>query len=233
MRKTGCIIVLIIIILFLLWYLFLRTETKGEKSMKPENKIVLPTPSFESKVSVEQALLNRRSVREYTPDSLTLKEISQILWSAQGITSDWGARTAPSAGALFPLEVYLVAGKVKELTVGIYHYDCKNHSLQQIKEGDLRKELSSAALGQKQVFEAPANLVITAIYERTTKKYRERGNQYVHMEVGACAENVYLQCEALNLGTVFIGAFSDEEVQKVLDTKEIPLAILPIGKLKK
>jgi SagB-type dehydrogenase family enzyme len=200
-----------------------KNPTKGE-AMK------LPEPKFSSKTSVEEALLKRRSVRDYKEDSLTLEQISQLLWAAQGVTEKWGGRTAPSAGALYPLEIYLVVGKVRELKPGLYQYDPEKQTISQKKEGDLREKLTEASLGQDEILRAPATVVITAVYERTQKKYHQRGVQYVHMEVGSAGENIYLQAESLGLGTVFIGAFEDEEVKEVLGISEEPLGIMPVGK---
>jgi SagB-type dehydrogenase family enzyme len=203
--------------------------TGGEK-MKTSEFFKLPEPRLSGKISVEEALSKRRSVRDYSQDSLSIEEISQLLWSAQGITVKWGGRTAPSAGALYPLEIYVVAGEVKGLKPGLYHYDPEKHVLTKKVDGDLREKLTQASLDQDEITKAPATFVITAVYERTMKKYEERGIQYVHMEVGAAAENIYLQAEALNLGTVFMGAFDDDKVKKALEIKEEPLAIMPVGK---
>ena len=190
----------------------------------------LPEPELESQTSVERALLKRRSVREYKEDSLSLEEVSQLLWAAQGITAEWGGRTSPSAGALYPLEIYLMVGKVKGLKPGLYRYIPGKHSIVQTMEGDLRKKLSEASLDQDEIVNAPVNLVITAVYTMTMKKYEQRGIRYVHLEVGFAGENIYLQAESLGLGTVFIGAFEDEEVKKVLRIEEEPLGIMPVGK---
>lgn len=195
--------------------------------------IELPAPVFKSQVSIEEALLKRRSVREYRKDQLQLKEVSQLLWSAQGITDrDEGGRTAPSAGALYPLEVYLVCGKVGSLKEGVYHYQPDGHTLQMIAEGDKRKLLSAAALMQRSVQSAPAVLVFAAVYERTTGKYLERGRRYVHMEAGHAAQNVYLQSVSLGLGVVVIGAFSDTAVRRILHfpKNHAPLYLMPVGK---
>ena len=158
--------------------------------------------------------------------------VAACLWAAQGITSPTGGRTAPSAGALYPLEVYLVAGEVSDLPAGIYHYIPRQHALYLVIAGDQRQIIYEAALNQSAVKDAPAVIVITAIYERTTGKYGERGKQYVHMETGTAAQNIYLQAVSLNLGTVFIGAFHDDEVKGVLQLSEdeIPLAIMPVGR---
>jgi SagB-type dehydrogenase family enzyme len=201
-----------------------------EKKSSQVETINLPESKLESQTSVEQALLRRRSVREYKEDSLSLEEVSQLLWAAQGITAEWGGRTSPSAGALYPLEIYLMAGKVKRLKPGLYHYEPERHSIVQIKEGDLRKKLTEASLDQDEILNAPATIIITAVYARIMKKYEQKGIRYIHMEVGAASENIYLQAESLGLGTVFIGAFEDEEVKKALGIEEEPLGIMPVGK---
>jgi SagB-type dehydrogenase family enzyme len=197
-----------------------------------EESITLPAPSHSGPVSVEKALEQRRSIRKYQDTPLSLKEVSQLLWAAQGITSEQGYRTAPSAGALYPLEVYLVAGDVTDLPVGLYKYEPQTHNLVKIAGGDLRSELASAALGQSPVKDGAMVLVFTAVYERTTVKYGKRGVQYVHMELGHAGQNVYLQAVSLELGTVFIGAFYDDRVKDVLKLpdSEIPLGIMPVGK---
>lgn len=199
------------------------------------NKIKLPEPQYDSRTSVEEAILKRRSIRKYKNEPpLSLEEVSQLLWSAQGITKKW-FRTVPSAGATYPLELYLVIGNnVKNLEPGIYHYSAKKHEIEKIFSGDIRKKLADAALGQYFILEAPVSIIFTAVYERTTRRYGERGVIYVHMEVGHAAQNVSLQCESLNLGTVVVGAFYNEEVKKVLkldNNKEEPLYIMPIGRI--
>ena len=196
------------------------------------NSITLPPPVYESAMSVEQALRERRSVRVYSDEPLTLSEISHVLWASQGITHPSGYRTAPSAGGLYPLEVFLLAGGVADLAAGVYRYAPEGHELHLVLEGDRRQELSQAALGQSAVSEAPAVIVIAAVYERTKVKYGERGVQYVHIEVGCASENIYLQAESLGLGTVFIGAFRDNEVREVLgmEPDEQPLGLMPVGR---
>jgi len=193
-------------------------------------KIKLPVPDFKSEVSVEEALKKRRSVRNYKKLPLTLKELSQLLWATDGKTSDWGGRTAPSAGATYPLEIYVVVGNVENLKAGIYHYDINNHSIEIIKEGDLRSELSRAALNQTSIKNAAIVIIISGDFKRTKSRYGKRGERYVFMEVGHCGQNIHLQCEALGLGTVMIGAFDDEKVKKVLGIKEDVFYLCPVGK---
>ena len=197
-----------------------------------ETVFTLPTPLHDSDTSIEKALLERRSVRSYADEPLTLAEVSQLMWAAQGITSPGGGRTAPSAGALYPLEVYLLAGEVSNLPAGIYHYEPDNHSLTLVIEGDQRQALYEAALRQSAVKDGAVVIVITAIYDRTTVKYGERGMQYVHIEVGAASENIYLQAVSLGLGTVFIGAFHDDQVREVLrlGADEQPMGLMPVGR---
>jgi SagB-type dehydrogenase family enzyme len=209
---------------------------KSERS-QPEiadgDLLELPRPEFDSQTSIEEALLERQSIRDYSRAPLSITEISQLFWAAQGITRPGGYRTAPSAGALYPLELYLVCGEVDQLSAGVYRYHPAGHKLELVLAGDVRRQLSAAALNQESVYKAPAVILISAVYERTTGKYGQRGIQYVHMEVGSVAENVYLQAQSLGLGTVFIGAFHDDQVRKVIsiDQAEIPMAIMPVGKL--
>jgi len=194
--------------------------------------IELPEPRYDSDVSIEQSLLWRRSIRSYTGESLTLPELAQLLWAAQGVTDPKDFRTAPSAGALYPLELYVVVGDVQDLGPGVYRYQPDEHQLVKIMEGDKRAELAEAALGQGFVGEGAIVIVFTAVYERTTGKYGDRGIQYVHMEVGHAAQNLCLQATAMDLGAVTVGAFYDEEVAQVLDLPgdEQPLYILPVGR---
>jgi len=195
--------------------------------------VSLPDPRLKGEMSLEEAILNRRSRRDFEDSPLTLGEISQILWAAQGITDGTGLRAAPSAGALYPLDIYLVIGKqgLEELEEGVYYYLPQSHSLQLTLAGDVRQTLAELSSGQMFIAEAPLSLLITAEYERTTKKYGERGMRYVHMEAGHVAQNVYLQAEALGLGTVTVGAFQDEEISQALDLPPTyrPLYVMPIG----
>ncbi len=194
--------------------------------------ISLPKPKIKGEKSLEEVLNKRRSIREYSNKPISLAELSQLLWSAQGITSPRGFRTAPSAGATYPLEILVVIGNVENLQAGVYRYIPSSHSLTIVANGDKRKELFNTALSQDMILEAPCSIIITAIYERTTRRYGERGIRYVHNEVGHVSQNVSLQAEALKLKTVVIGAFHDEQVSKVLNLQkeEKPLYIMPIGK---
>jgi SagB-type dehydrogenase family enzyme len=194
--------------------------------------IALPAPRQTSAVSIEEALLKRQSVRDYRPLPLTLTEVAQLLWAAQGISARPDYRTVPSAGALYPLEVYLVVGQVSDLRPSVYHYEPEAHALTVVVEGDQRSALSAAALHQTWVRDGAVSLVFTAVYERTTGRYGDRGTTYVHMEAGHASQNVYLQAVALGLGTVAVGAFEDDQVKRVLGlpAAEQPLYIMPVGR---
>lgn len=192
-------------------------------------EIKLPKPKEKGFISIEEALHKRRSVRDYKKGPLGLEQISQLLWAASG--KNLYRRTAPSAGATYPLETYLVVGEVEGLKPGIYYYAYSSHSLERIKDQDIRNRLSQAALGQGMIEKASIDIIIAADYGRTTSYYGQRGIRYVHMEVGHVAQNISLQANALSLGTVMIGAFEDKQVKDVLGIKEDPLYIIPVGKI--
>ena len=202
--------------------------------------IKLPTPTLKGTMSVEETMLNRRSIREFKPDALNLDQVSQLLWAAYGITKEMnspsflrgGFKTAPSAGALYPLEIYIVVGNVTGLEKGIYKYLPDGHFLIKTYDQDVRGKLAEAALGQEFIEQAPVSIVYSAVFSRTTRKYRDRGRErYVCMDLGHSAENICLQAVALNLGACTVGAFSDLMVRNVImmPDEEEPLYILPIG----
>ncbi len=197
----------------------------------PARMLKLPKPRLTGVISLEESLANRRSVREYSGQPLTLEEVSQLLWAGQGITADFGGRTAPSAGALYPLEIYLIAGTLDGLAPGVYKYQPDGHALGVIQNKDIREELAAAALSQAPVKDGAIDLVISAVYGRTTGKYGERGIRYAQIEVGHAAQNIVLQATALDLGAVTIGAFDDVRVKALLamPEEESPLYIIPIG----
>ena len=201
-------------------------------ALKDKTIIKLPEPKYDSDVSIEQSLRQRRSTRDYTNEPLKLREVSQLLWATQGTTDPRGFRTAPSAGALYPLEVYVVSGDVDNLSAGIYKYEPSKHELSLIMDGDKRSELADAALSQSWVEGSALAIVFAAVYERTTVKYGERGIRYVHIEVGHAAQNLCLQAAAMDLGVVTVGAFNDERVSELLNLpdNEKPLYIIPIGR---
>ena len=206
--------------------------------------IQLPPARTDGLVSVEKAIQGRRSLRNIPGDQLPLEALAQVLWAGQGVSVpmeeapvgfrwEWmgGYRTAPSAGALYPLELYVVVGAVEGLEPGLYRYLPVPHALEVVREGDSREGLWEAALRQNAIREAPVTLVFAAVIARTEAKYGERAERYVHIEVGAAAENVYLQCEALHLGTVFMGAFGDDAVHGELGLarNQRVFGIMPLG----
>lgn len=203
------------------------TQQSAGKMLNPlPQTTVLPTPHLKGPLTLEETLMKRRSIRQFADTPLTQEEIGQLLWATQGITHPAGLRTAPSAGALYPLEVYLITSE------GVYHYDPSGHRLLLHKRGDLRPELHIAALRQEPVLNAPAVFIIAAEYERTEKKYgKERSPRYVHLEAGHAAQNLLLQAVALNLGAVPIGAFIDDQVKEAvsLPGKFQPLYLIPVG----
>jgi len=200
-------------------------ESEGLLNLE-EEELMLPEPDFESDFSLEKTLEKRRSVRNFSGHDLELDKISQLLWAAQGITQkDTGYRTTPSAGALYPLEVFLVKSD------GAYHYQPEEHKLVKLLSGDLRDKLAKGSLYQDFIAIAPVTIVITAVYERTSSKYGDRGIRYVHMEAGHCCQNILLQAVAMNLGAVPVGAFDDDYIQNLLDLPSgySVLYVIPVG----
>ena len=200
----------------------------GNSSSK-EQEVLLPKPKLKGNISLEEAIYKRRSHRRFLPKDLTIEQIGQLLWVAQGITDEaQNLRAAPSAGALYPMEIYLVKSD------GLFHYSVKGHKLTSISKDDLRKQLQAAALFQGFVSQAPVDIIICAVYERVTGKYGRRGIQYVHMEAGHAAQNIHLQAVAEGLGSVSVGAFNSNDVKKALNlpADQEPLYIIPVGYVK-
>jgi SagB-type dehydrogenase family enzyme len=203
-----------------------------DQRMAAESLVQLPPAETQGGRSVEQALQQRRSVRRFAAPALTLAEVGQLLWAAQGITDPQGLRTAPSAGALYPLEVFLVAGNVEDLPAGVYRYQPARHALERLLEADLRAALARAALGQTWVRKGAAVAVFAALYRRTTAKYGERGIRYAHIEAGHAAQNLFLQAVSLELNSVVVGAFDDDAVRRTLGLPgdHVPLILMPLGR---
>ncbi len=187
----------------------------------------LPEPSPLSTMTLDEALRTRRSVRDFRPDALGPELVGRLLWAAQGITSDEGFRTAPSAGALYPLELYVVTGE------GVSRYLPEGHGLAPLARADVRADLAAAALGQAVVGDAPLVIVVTAVLSRTAAKYgADRGERYVHLEAGHAVQNVLLEAVALGLAAVPIGAFDDARVAEVLSLPRAhaPLYLVAVGR---
>jgi len=204
---------------------FINAEVKKMDRSQGNSVITLPSPVLKGKLSLEEALKKRESVRNFSTKTLSKEELSQLLWSIQGTTRSWGARTAPSAGALFPLEIYVA------LKEGVFHYSPQEHHLIRNMQEDIRNNLSKAALGQDCIREAPAVFVITAVHERTARKYGHRAERYVKMEAGHAGQNLLLQAVSLGLGAVPVGAFHDDQVRHVLNIpmNHEPLYLIPVG----
>ncbi len=200
-------------------------------------RIQLPKPLEKAGVDILDSIRSRRSRRRYSSKPLSLIEVATLLYYSVGITgrSWWGGpkRVYPSAGALQPVEAYLVASKVENLNPGLYHYNPGEHSLELLVSGDYSRELERIALNQEHVGEAPANIILTIVYKRTASKYGLRAYRYAHLDVGFAAQNIYLVAEALNLATVAVGAFYDRELCNLLKIdceEEIPALVFPVGR---
>lgn len=234
MSTKGKVVLIILIILIAVTILYLIWP----KSYGSEQRVVtgtfnLPEPQLTGNMSVEQAIHDRRSVRRYSNEPLTLQDVSQILWAAQGITDQSTKfRTAPSGGHTYPLEVYILIGKegVKGLNEGVYHYNPFNNTLEQILGNDLRSELSAE---NEWVKGAPVSIIITGNYQKMIDKYKDEklSTRFVDMEAGHAGQNIYLQVEARNLATVALGSFNDDQVHKILKipANEKTLYIYPVG----
>lgn len=207
--------------------------------------IKLPAPDMTGDMSVEAALNTRRSERVFMQDAIQLADLSQILWAAQGITwrldtvprqwkgEKWlgGVRTAPSAGALYPIELYVAVTNVETLEKGLYKYNPLEHTITKTLDGDKREAILNAGLMQSAIKNGKACIIIAGNFGRTEFKYKGRANQYVYIESGAVCQNIYLQCEALNIGTVFIGAIKEDLLRETLGIPdfETPIGLMPIG----
>jgi len=197
-------------------------------------RMKLPKPKTHGEVSLETAIKQRRTIRSFTSEPLSLEQCSQLFWAAQGITEDRGfKRAAPSGGALYPMDIYAVVGEncVKGLESGAYHYDPKGHAVSLVSKGDLRNKVAGAALSQTWMATAPLNILITAEYDRITRKYGNRGVRYAIIEAGHIGQNILLQSEAMGLGAGIVGAFNDDKVRQVVNIppNHEPLLILPVG----
>jgi SagB-type dehydrogenase family enzyme len=206
---------------------------KGKMDFQ-EAVMKLPPPQTEGTVSVEQAIKQRRTVRAFTSQILDLNQLSQLLWAAHGITENRGfKRAAPSAGALYPMDNYVVVGQnsVAQIEAGVYHYEPEGHHMTLVVKSDLREAVARASLTQMWMAKAPLNFIITAEYKRVSVKYGERGVRYAMIEAGHMGQNLFLQAEALGLKAGIVGAFHDEKLIKVMNLPPAhqPLLIMPIG----
>ncbi|HUV72280.1 MAG TPA: SagB/ThcOx family dehydrogenase [Clostridia bacterium] len=194
-----------------------------------ENWLDLPKPATKGEISLEESLAKRSSVRKFKEQLLSLEEVAQLLWAAYGLTEV--GRTAPSAGGIYPLSLYLIARKVKDLEPGVYRYWPEGHRLSEIEIGDIGKELREVTFGQSFVSQAPICLVVAADFGKATDKYGKKGDSYVYIEVGHLGENVYLQAQSLGLGTVAVGAFDEKLARNLFNISENEevLYLMPVG----
>ncbi len=230
------LIAIFVFIIFFAVYSYLNFEKEQKNNlnnqMKKESKISLPKDFVEGSLSAFDSIKTRRSVRDYSKQPLSLKELSTLLFTTQGITSDY-KRAAPSAGALYPMETYLVVNNVAGLEKGLYHYLVQEHALEVVKIGDFAQEVRKKGLNQAPLENAAVDFIWTAVSERTTKKYGERGIRYIFIEVGHVSENLYLQANSMDIGVVAIGAFDDQAINKFLGVdseKETVIYINAVGK---
>ncbi|MBN2209279.1 MAG: SagB/ThcOx family dehydrogenase [Candidatus Coatesbacteria bacterium] len=200
-----------------------------------ELNVKLPAPSLKGTLSVEEAIKHRRTIRSFADRPLTLAQLSQLLWAAQGITDDAHGfkRAVPSAGATYPIEIYVACGEqsVKGLAAGVWRFSASEHSISKVKPEDQRAELARDSVSQMWAAAAPVTFAIVCEYSRTAGKYGERAAKYVHYEAGNVSQNVFLQCEALGLSAGIIGAFNDDEVSAALGLPKAfePLLLMPVG----
>ena len=239
MSRKGKLILIILIILlgititYLIWP---QSTTVSNSQSTVISTVNLPSPIIQGNMSVEQAIQDRRSIRHYTNQPLTLQDVSQLLWAAQGITDKTqNLRSVPSAGQVYPLEVYIIVGKggVTGLSEGVYRYNPYNNSLEKTSEIDARSDLSQAANGQAWVKEAPVDIVITGDYNKMVTKYKDETlcTRFVNLEAGHAGENIYLEAEARDLVTVALGSFKDDQVHTVLGLpdNENTIYVMPVG----
>jgi len=233
MPKKMIVTCLIFLVLGLAFHFGLRGCAQSEPKETSE-QIQLPQPKQESEMSLEEAIMQRRSIRSYQDKPLKLETVSQLLWAANGKTGNKDhQRAAPSAGGLHPLDFYIVAGEgsVQGLEAGVWHYEPLKHSLSLVTRGDKREALMQVSLGQRQVGSAEIDLIVTIEFSRTTKKYGQRGRRYAYMDCGFACENIFLQVQTLGLAMCPIGAFNDAKVSEVLALPEThePALLLSIG----
>jgi len=235
-KKLAVLFILIIAFVVVLVAFYFGPKESISTSRNVISITKLPTPQITGNISLEKSIQNRRSVRQYSNQSLNLSDVSQLLWAGQGITdTQKNLRAAPSAGQVYPLELYVIVGigGVSGLKEGLYHYVPQNNTLEKILEGDIRNNLSQVANGQPWVKQAPMNIVITGNYQKMINKYKDQqlSTRFVDMEAGHVGENLYLQAEARGLATVSLGSFDENQMIRLLHlpNNEKPLYIFPVG----
>ena len=201
----------------------------------PDSKVTkLPKPEFLG-LPVEEAIRERRSIRDYSDKPITLAQLSQLAFAAQGMTGrsfGQALRSSPSAGALYPIELYVVANRVDGLPRGIYHYAVRDHALELVKAGDFRFEIVAAGLMQGMLGDSAVTFILTAIFDRSRHKYGERGYRYAYIEAGHVSQNIFLQAHSLGLGSVCVGAFLDDHLNRLIGVdgrKEAAIYLHAVG----
>lgn len=237
LSKSFLFIIICVVLVLGALFLYDKVRTYDlSKRFKGARMIKLPKPKYQG-MSLEEALIKRRSVRTYTEKPVTIGQLSQLLFAAQGITGRvYGKplRAAPSAGALYPFEIYLIVNNVEDIPPGIYHYAIKEHALEEIKQGDFRIQIIDAGWEQNMLGTSGVTFALSAVFDRIRSKYGERGMRYIYMEAGHISQNIYLQATSLGLGSVAVGAFSDKDVNKLmgLDGKKEAIVYLhPVGSM--
>ena len=192
-------------------------------------KVELPSFDPSRAMSLNQALKQRKSIREFQPKSISKGQLSYLLWASTGIQridDGYEFRTVPSAGALYPIETYVIANNVRTLEAGLYHYSIRNHQLEQIRQGDMRHQIAGAALGQGMCATAAVVFVWSAIFERCKWKYGQRGYRYIYLDAGHIAENLALAAVSLNLGSCEIGALYDDQANAIVGVNGIEESVI-------
>ncbi|MFC2092212.1 SagB/ThcOx family dehydrogenase [Elusimicrobiota bacterium] len=222
------------IVLLAVLFILVICQEPFASSLKSGKTVKLPKPSIDDTRSLGTSINSMHSVRRYKERQLTVGDISNMLWAAGGTKVDGvtgASRTYPSAGACYPLEFFLVAGDIEDMNAGVYHYDIVSHDLKELKTGDMRSDMQSAAYGQSMLKNAPAIIVICAVFSRTTGRYGYRGRNYVYLDAGHAGQNIYLMASSLGLATVAVGAFDSFVLTRILDLPKIyePIYVFPIG----
>ncbi len=213
-------------------------RAKQEKTSKPSSSatLALPNPAVAIGAGLWEALAKRRSIREYSPGPLSMEELAKLLWATQGVTDPRFSpsfRTAPSAGALHPIDTYLIVNRVESLAAGIYFFHVQNFSLERKRRGDFSRQIAQAALNQDMAREAAIVFSWVAVVRRSSQKYRQRAYRYIYLDCGHIAQNLYLAATALGLGCCGVAAFFDDEVNELLETdgrEETAIYLATVGK---
>lgn len=194
-------------------------KPRSQRSFSGVPKVKLSSPDLNQGLPLWETLKKRRSIRRFKAETMAERDLSALLWAAQGVTetsSGYALRTAPSAGALYPVETYLIVHNVEGIQRGVYHYDALNHVLEQLRAGDIREEIARAALGQRFIATGNVVFVWTAFFERSKWKYRDRAYRYVYLDAGHIAQNVALAAVCLSLGSCQVAALYDDEINAVV-----------------